>query len=127
MRCYTLSMSKVICVVLVVAAFVLGVFVGRMPLMSLLLSDGASLQPVQTTTAKDVSASQGGTVVSTTNLSAGQKQLLSALGIDATGITITPAMIACAEAKVGGARVQEISNGATPTLSEGMTLLACYR
>lgn len=120
-------MSKVLCIVLVVAAFVLGVFVGRMPVMSLILSDGASLQPVPITSATDTSASQGGTVVSTTNLSAGQKQLLSALGIDATSITITPAMIACAEAKVGAARIVEISNGATPTISEGMTLLACYR
>lgn len=117
-----------LCVLLVAGAFMLGVFVGRMPLGNVILSDGASLKPtVQTKSAQESGASESGTVISTTKLSTGQKQLLSALGIDATSITITPAMIACAEAKVGAARIVEISNGATPTFSEGMALLACYR
>src|SRR5690606_22965944 len=61
----------------------------------------------------------GATTVDTSQLSPGQRQLLESLGVDTSSITITPEMIACAEAKVGAQRVAEIQNGATPTFMEG--------
>jgi hypothetical protein len=71
--------------------------------------------------------STGGTAVETADLSEGQRRLLAAFGVDADTVTITPAMIACAEAKLGAPRIEEIKNGATPTVTEGASLVACYR
>lgn len=66
------------------------------------------------------------TTISANNLTDGQRKMLTAMGIDADKITITAEMIACAEAKVGATRVEEIKNGATPSFSEGVSLMACY-
>jgi len=68
-----------------------------------------------------------GTTINTSNLTDGQRKMLEALGIDANSVTITPEMVACAEAKLGAARIEEIKNGATPSFSEGASLMACYR
>ena len=68
-----------------------------------------------------------GTTVPTDSLSAEQKQMLSSFGIDPNNVTITPEMIACAEGKLGAARIEEIKNGATPSFTEGASLIACYR
>lgn len=68
-----------------------------------------------------------GTTISTNNLTDGQKRLLGLLGVDADNLVVTPAMEACANAKVGEARMQEIIAGATPSLGEGADLLACYK
>lgn len=70
---------------------------------------------------------EGGATVNTNNLTEGQRQMLEAMGIDADTVNITPEMIACAEAKLGAARVEEIKNGATPSFTEGASLMACYR
>jgi len=70
---------------------------------------------------------EGGTTVSANNLTDGQKAMLKAMGVDTDNITITPEMVACAEAKLGSARIEAIKNGATPSFSEGATLVACYR
>ena len=122
-------MGKLVCAALIVAAFVLGVYVGRMPIMSLVLGSGAAARQAMPATSGTAATSKttGGTVISTTNLSAGQQKLLSSLGIDASKITVTPAMIACAEAKLGAARMNEIALGATPSFTEGLSLLACYK
>jgi hypothetical protein len=77
-------------------------------------------------TGTDTSAS-GGATVNTANLTDGQRKMLQSLGIDADNVTITAEMVACAEAKLGAARIEEIKNGATPSFSEGASLLACYR
>jgi hypothetical protein len=61
------------------------------------------------------------------NLTAGQRAMLESFGLNPDEITITPTMIACAEAKVGASRVTEIQNGATPSLLEGASLIACYK
>ncbi len=68
----------------------------------------------------------GATTVNASQLTPGQRKLLETLGVDTDSITITPEMIACAEAKVGASRVAEIQNGATPTFMEGASLMACY-
>lgn len=56
----------------------------------------------------------------------GQRKLISALGLDPNNVTVTAEMITCAEAELGAARVEEIKNGATPSFTEGASLVACY-
>ncbi len=68
-----------------------------------------------------------GTTVDANALTPGQRQMLESMGIDADSITITAEMVACAEAKLGAARVEEIKNGATPSFAEGASLITCYR
>ena len=65
--------------------------------------------------------------IQASNLTEGQIKLLSVLGIDPNSITVTPAMMACAETSLGASRVEEITNGATPSFSEGLKLVACYK
>lgn len=60
-------------------------------------------------------------------LTPGQRKVLETLGIDTTSVTVTPEMMACAEAGVGSARYKEIVAGATPSIGEGLTLLACFK
>ena len=86
-----------------------------------------AFNPADNTTDTTVPASGNGTTVQTSSLSDSQRQMLNALGIDADSVTITPEMVACAEAKLGTARIEEIKNGATPSFSEGASLVACYR
>lgn len=71
-------------------------------------------------------STSGGTTVNAANLTDGQRKMLQALGVDTNNITITAEMVACAEAKLGAARIEEIKNGATPSFSEGASLVACY-
>ena len=122
-------MGKLIWVIVIVGAFALGVFVGRMPVSLPFFDDtsATNTSPKTTATPDETAGEEKGTVISTTNLSAGQQQLLSKLGIDASKITVTPAMIACAEAKLGATRMNEIAGGATPSFAEGVSLLACYK
>lgn len=82
---------------------------------------------VEGNTSSSSAAGEEGTTVGANSLTDGQKKLLQAFGIDPSKVTITPQMIACAEAKLGVARVEEIKNGATPSFSEGASLVACYR
>lgn len=70
---------------------------------------------------------QGGTTIDESNLTQEQRNMLESFGIDPSSITITPEMIACAEAELGAARLEEIRNGAMPSVTEGAALLACYR
>ena len=63
----------------------------------------------------------------TGGLSEGQRTMLKSFGLNPDEVTLTPVMIACAEAKVGKARVDEIMSGATPSFIEGASLVACYK
>lgn len=83
--------------------------------------------PTDESALPDEKTSSNATVIETTQLSAGQRQLLESLGIDADEVVITPEMIVCAETKLGAARIAEIQNGATPSFFEGVQLLGCYR
>ena len=111
--------------VVVLLALGLGFVMGRMtsgtpfPLVS--GNSGATSANTQT------DSSGEGKTVNSSNLTPGQLKLLAAFGIDPNSITITPQMIACAEASLGAARVEEIKNGATPSMSEGVKLVACYK
>jgi hypothetical protein len=116
--------------VLLVVVFIAGFGVGRMTqgspadMARSIQEDVAS--PSNTADTQDTSTQEGATV-NTSSLSAGQRQMLEAMGIDADSVNITPEMVACAEAKLGAARIEEIKNGATPSFSEGASLVACYR
>lgn len=123
-------------VAIALASLALGVYVGQHPLADLVFGNIESSPSVVAPTHEAAStkseeaaapSAQEPIVIPTTQLSAGQRALLEKLGIDANAITITPAMIACAEAKLGAARLAEIQGGATPTFAEGASLLACYR
>jgi hypothetical protein len=58
-------------------------------------------------------------------LTADQKKILSALGIDVE--KITPAMVACAETSLGATRIGEIQGGSSLSLLEKAKLLGCYK
>ena len=64
-------------------------------------------------------------VVNTDSLGDGQQKMLKTFGVEGD-IEITPAMIACAEEKIGQERVAEIVEGATPSFMEGVSLASCY-
>lgn len=128
-----MNKNAIVMGLLFLVVFIAGFGLGR-------LSDGASTaemvrntqnslsgQQEDTTTTGDNPAAAEGTTVNTNNLSDGQKAMLQAMGIDPNNFTITAEMVACAEAKLGAPRVEEIKNGATPSFSEGATLMACYR
>lgn len=65
--------------------------------------------------------------VSTERLPENQKKVLDTLGIGEKEFTITPEMVECAIDVVGETRALEIQKGASPSLSEGLTLLVCLK
>jgi len=65
--------------------------------------------------------------IDTTSLPAGQQRVLNTLGVDESSVTITPEVVACAEAAIGADRVAAIIAGDTPGLLEGIKLANCYR
>ena len=124
-------MRTLLTLILVLCAFAAGVYVGQMPITDMLLGTSV-VTPVQKDTqtnemSSSVAGEEASYQVSQNQLSAEQRALLTKFGIDADSITITAAMIACAEAKIGAARLEEIKAGATPSLSEGASLVACYQ
>jgi hypothetical protein len=60
-------------------------------------------------------------------LSPGQAKLLKTLGIDTENLVVTPAMQKCAVDALGQTRFDEIIQGATPSISEGLNLVVCYK
>lgn len=104
--------------------------------------DGAEAQNVSgatSTTQGDVSVSPtAGTqvapvsevvkpiVVDTNTLSDSQQKILESFGYSGS-LTITPAMIACAEEAVGKERLQQIMDGNSPSPLESLKLLPCFK
>jgi hypothetical protein len=123
--------------ILFLVVFIVGFAIGRMSTGETTISKDMSgvtdlvQMPTSNTNNENTQPSgtsvDGGATVNTENLTDGQRKMLQALGIDADNITITAEMVACAEAKLGAARIEEIKNGATPSFSEGASLVACYR
>lgn len=60
------------------------------------------------------------------NIPETQRAFLTTMGISGNEIVVTNAMLACAEAEIGVARMLEIKNGATPAMTEGLKLAGCY-
>ena len=127
--------NTVVTVVLLLVVFIVGFWLGRVTAtanvgveqMTGIEDLGNVLNPSDSNANSASEQDAPGTTVNTNNLTDSQRQMLQALGIDADSVTITPEMVACAEAKLGAARIEEIKNGATPSFSEGASLVACYR
>lgn len=58
-------------------------------------------------------------------LTEGQRSTLETVGVDVDTFEITPAMQACAEAKLGNERMAEIIGGSAPTMIETTQLTGC--
>ena len=56
-----------------------------------------------------------------------QKKAAETFGIDVDTFVITPAMISCAEVKLGKDRVDAIIAGASPSMTESLSLMACLK
>ena len=82
-------------------------------------------------TGSDQSETADGSAVAFTlsvdRLSDTQRSMLKTMGITESEIVITHDMVACAEAKIGAVRLDEIRNGASPSFTEGAQLVACYQ
>lgn len=113
--------NNVLVALLVVLTLGVGFFIGRFTAPSGVVYGGKAVSENSGSSSPTVAA------VSAANLNDGQRKMLAALGINADEIVITEAMVACAEAKLGAQRMEEIKNGATPSFSEGAKLVACYR
>ena len=124
--------------ILIILVFATGFLIGRFSSVGDTFVGGGQNTPIENTAQEtsgdtqtqdtvDAVEAEGGTTISASNLTDGQKKMLSALGIDAESITVTPEMIACAEASLGASRMDEIVNGATPSFAEGLKLVACYK
>lgn len=117
-----------------VLVFVGGFFLGRMTHgtdMSALATETGTIMRSSTPDSQsdaDVTTTENtaSTEVSTASLTDGQRRMLETMGIDASSVTITPEMVACAEAKVGVDRVAAYEQGEIPTLIEAGKLAACY-
>ncbi len=116
--------------ILIVAVFAVGFLVGRMTANNgAVTPSNKSTTMNSTSTQTNINSNTTTTPSNTssfiTNMSADQKKMLGALGIDVN--KVTPSMIACAETSLGASRTEEIKNGATPSFSEGVKLIACYK
>lgn len=116
--------------ILMIAIFGVGFMIGRFTADGDSYSSKSSPDSSVSTSessGSDVVAEEGGTTINASSLTDSQRKMLSSLGIDADSITVTPEMIACAEAELGASRVNEITNGASPSFGEGLKLVACYK
>jgi hypothetical protein len=124
--------------IVMVLVFVGGFFMGRMTVDNSPSSNISSYSTSVDDNGAASNADNGGSGENTTDASGeavnvdssmmtdGQRKMLETMGIDPNNVKITPEVIACAEAKVGAERMQEIQNGATPSMIEGGKLFACY-
>jgi len=131
-------MRALFTVALIVSAFVLGAQAERMFGITVFWSpeverteavrsaDGSAMDTSEAS-GESVAPPETRVVIPPERLTDSQKAMLRSLGVDPESITITQETVACAEGSVGTARMVEIQGGATPTFSEGLKLLACYR
>jgi hypothetical protein len=134
--------NKYIQVLILVVVFVVGFVLGKMNVatpadaviesaketfIQTQTSDVPKQEVSETTTPGTDTKPSPATSISVDALTDSQKKMLESLGVNTEAITVTAAMIACAEAKLGKARIEEIKNGATPSMLEGVSLMACYK
>lgn len=122
-----MNIHPLVFIILIIFGFGIGFLSGRMSMMDLGDTETKTYTNIESVSGSNAQDSSGGTSVSGDDLTPGQRQMLTAMGINPDEFTITPQMIACAEAKLGTGRVEEIKNGATPSFSEGVSLVACYK
>jgi hypothetical protein len=66
-------------------------------------------------------------VIQKSDLSESNKKIVETIGVTGDTITITPAMIQCAQDAVGETRIAEIIGGSAPSPLESMKLLPCTK
>jgi len=123
--------TKIILTVAFIGVFAAGYVLGQLFAHTSLdvVSDAEETEnnaPVSSSETSVGAAAEESVTIDTSALPDSQRKLLETLGMDTDSITVTPEMVACAEAKLGVARMDEIINGATPTFTEGLKLAACY-
>lgn len=113
----------VLVAILMVLVFAVAFFIGRVTADQNI----GNFSESEMESSDNVENTSGETGNASSNMTEGQRKMLSSMGINPDQVNITPQMIACAEAKLGAERTEEIKNGATPTFSEGASLVACYK
>ncbi len=98
----------------------------------LFVSDTFGVRTFLANTAIDPSKSTGttgGTTDKNPLLSASQEKALQAIGVDPAKLpsTITPAMVACFEIKLGKERTLQIKNGDSPTPIDFLKAQSCLQ
>lgn len=126
-----MNSKTLLTIILMFVVFGAGFLVGRMTAMPGAVFTGSSSDPAgmsgQLNDGQNTSSTEGATKIDSSNMTEGQRKLISSLGLNPDNITVTAEMVACAEAKLGAARVEEIKNGATPSFTEGASLVVCYK
>jgi len=121
--------KNILSVILVVAVFGCGFIVGRIS-GGVALMDAlqfTSQNETKATTANEAHTStEEGAINLGSQMTAEQRKMLESFGLNPDTITITPGMVACAEAKLGAARIAEIEGGSTPSFLEGVSLMGCF-
>ncbi len=116
---------------LIVAVFAVGLAVGQSRIVRTTIVETAKPAASSETTSvvsnetSTTSKSEDKAAEVTAGMTPEQKSMLQGLGIDIS--KITPTMIACAETSLGAARVAEVKNGASLSLTEKVKLVACYK
>lgn len=123
--------TGIIMVLIFVAGYALGYFTAPSASSNGVTSVTSSSAGESTSADSDVTTPQPSeisepTTIDSSQMTDGQKALLRTMGLDPESITITPEMVACAEAEIGADRVAAIQNGDTPGPIEGAKMLACY-
>jgi len=120
-----------IIIVLLVIALGFGVYVWYT--LQKLNIDASNLEPqtTQENTGTSSPTTQGTVTkpitVKTDSLSDTQQKILKSFGYTQDTLTITPAMVSCAENAVGKQRLAEILNGGSPSPIESVKLLPCFK
>lgn len=123
----------ILVVVVVIAGFVIGrpdmwegMHMGAWK-SDILKTDKSTAPSINADTVPSATSSTHSAKINASNLTDGQKKMLSMMGIDPNTLVITSTMIACANTSLGSGRVKEIEGGATPSFAEGIKLVACYK
>lgn len=98
----------------------------------LFFSDAFGVRTLLTNTSpafSETTSTTGGTTDKNPMLSASQEKALQAIGVDPAKLpsTITPAMIACFEVKLGAERTLQIKNGDAPTAVDFFKAQSCLQ
>jgi len=123
-----MNTKNLLIIVIIILAFIVGFILGKTTSdEDIHLKKVAEEKSDSTSGDNESNSEYEETAVDSSNLTEGQIKLMHSMGIDPNEITVTAEMVACAEAKLGASRIEEIKNGATPSFTEGVSLVACYK
>jgi len=121
----TNTQSILIGAALVVVSLAVGYYLGQLSADSSFKTAVREVTGEQETNTNMETATSSAVAVDTADLTPEQRARFESYGIDPD--RISPAMVACAEAKLGAARLEAIARGAEVSMSERASLVACYR